>query len=186
MYSESLSFGFAAAAVSGDHGLTGDDNCGQCYELQFVDKVHPNDPWEGWGGSHPLLVGKTMIIQVTNIGYDVNGEHSFDLQIPGAGQGAFTSGCTRQFNGFSSGDFDCDKNYGGCNDISGCDRLPAEQQEGCRWRYNWYKWLAADGQTNNPYVDFRRVRCPTELTDITGSVPLDDADFPVVDISAYR
>ena len=32
-------------------------------------------------------MGKSHIIQVTNIGYDVSGDHSFDLQIPGAGQG---------------------------------------------------------------------------------------------------
>jgi len=53
-----------------------------------------------------------MVVQVTNIGYDVSGEHSFDLQIPGAGQGIFTNGCTAQFSGHSSGDFDCDNNYG--------------------------------------------------------------------------
>merc|ERR1712066_10297 len=113
--------GFAAAAVSGSHGLTGDDNCGQCYELRFVDKRHPNG---NWGGSHPDLVGKTMIIQVTNIGYDVNGEHSFDLQIPGTGQGAFSQGCTAQFPGYAVGDFDCDTLYGGCSTRSGCSRLP--------------------------------------------------------------
>jgi hypothetical protein len=82
-----LSMGFAAAAVGGPHGLTGDDNCGQCYELRFVDKKHPTG---NWGGSHPDLIDKTMIVQVTNIGYDVSGEHSFDLQIPGAGKAPLT------------------------------------------------------------------------------------------------
>ena len=45
------------------------------------------------GGAHSDIVGKSHIIQVTNIGYDVTGDHSFDLQIPGGGQGIFDSGC---------------------------------------------------------------------------------------------
>lgn len=108
----------------------------------------------------------------------MNGEHSFDLQIPGAGQGAFTDGCTRQFPGFTSGDFDCDNNFGGCFAKSGCSRLPKSLQKGCDWRYDVYKWFEQGGQTNNPYVDFARVRCPSELTKITGAAPLDDAEYP--------
>jgi len=180
----SLSMGFAAAAVSGDHGLLGDENCGQCYELYFLKQKH--DPHgDNWGGSHPELAGKTMIIQVTNIGYDVNGMHSFDLQIPGAGQGAFTTGCAKQYPGFKSGDFDCDNNYGGCHTDAGCDRLPADLRDGCKWRYDWYRWLIEGGQTNNPFVSFRRVRCPSQLTDISGSTPLDDDQFPAIDLSSY-
>lgn len=182
MVNRGLSMGFAAAAVGGPHGLTGDDNCGQCYELRFVDKKHPDG---NWGGSHPDLIDKTMIIQVTNIGYDVSGEHSFDLQIPGAGQGAFDQGCKAQFSGKAVGDFDCDNRYGGCSEKSGCSRLPEALQDGCEWRYDWYQWLLADGQTNNPYVDFRRVKCPPQLTDISGSVPLDDSDYPSVNPADY-
>jgi hypothetical protein len=179
-----LSMGFAAAAVGGLSGLNGDENCGQCYELRFIDQSH--DPsGDNWGGAHPELVGKAMIIQVTNIGYDVSGEHSFDLQIPGAGQGAFTNGCPAQFPGTVSGDFDCDNNWGGCNDKSGCARLPEELRAGCEWRYDWYHWFESGGQTNNPYVDFRRVQCPSELTDISGSVPLDDSSFPAVNLVDY-
>lgn len=179
---DGLSMGFSAVAVSGNHGLTGDTNCGQCYELLFVDRRHPNG---NWGGSHPDLVGKTMVVQVTNIGYDVNGEHSFDLQIPGAGQGIFDNGCTRQFSGFNSGDFDCDNNYGGCNDKSGCSRLPPALQDGCEWRYDWYKWLIASGQSNNPWVRFRRVKCPSQLTAISGSVADDDGNYPEINPSDY-
>lgn len=174
--------GFAAVAVSGSHGLTGDDNCGQCYELRFLDQKHSNG---NWGGSHPDLVGKTMVVQVTNIGYDVNGEHSFDLQIPGAGQGIFDTGCTRQFRNYKSGDFDCDNNYGGCDDKSGCSRLPSDLREGCEWRFDWYQWLKQNGQTNNPWVKFRRVRCPSQLTEISGSTPLDDAEYPEIDPGNY-
>merc|ERR1712187_871175 len=126
-----------------------------------------------------------MVIQVTNIGYDVTGDHSFDLQIPGAGQGIFDQGCKKQFPGHQSGDFDCDNNYGGCDTKSGCSRLPKALQAGCEWRYDWYRWLAADGQTNNPYVQFRRVQCPSQLTDISGSVPTDDASHPAINVNDY-
>jgi hypothetical protein len=180
----SLSMGFAAASVSGLHGLNGDDNCGQCYELRFTDVEHISNGWP-WGGSHPELVGKSMVVQVTNIGYDVIGEHSFDLMIPGAGQGAFNTGCPRQFPGYSSGQFDCNNNWGGCGDIGGCASLPVELQAGCQWRYTWYYWFAANGQTNNPHVDFRRIRCPSRLTDISGSVALDDANFPAINLDDY-
>lgn len=179
---ERLSMGFAAVAVSGDHGLTGDANCGQCFELNFVDKTHlPHN----WGGSHPDLAGKSMIVQVTNIGYDVSGDHSFDLQIPGAGQGIFKDGCARQFPGYTSGDFDCDKNYGGCDARAGCARLPPALRSGCEWRYDWYRWLIEGGQTNNPFVDFRRVQCPQHLTNISGSSPDDDGMQPVIDLGSY-
>jgi len=181
-YTGNLSMGFAAAAVSGHHGLTGDANCGQCFELRFTSRVHRNG---NWGGADAELIGKHMIVQVTNIGYDVTGDHSFDLQIPGAGQGAFSSGCASQFAGHSSGDFDCDNRYGGCKSKEGCARLPEELRGACEWRYDWFHWLQHEGKTNNPYVDFRRVRCPDELTSISGSVPVDDDEFPAVVPGSY-
>jgi len=178
--------GFVAASVSGLHGLRGDSNCGQCYELQFVDTVHWSESGWPWGGAHPNLVGKTMVVQVTNIGYDVVGEHSFDLMIPGAGQGAFNKGCPRQFPGRSSGEFDCNNNWGGCPSIEHCTRLPKELRSGCEWRFTWYYWLAQSGKSNNPYVRFRRVRCPSQLTDVSGSSPLDDHAFPAINIADYQ
>merc|ERR1712178_656585 len=51
---------------------------------------------------------------------------------------------------------------------------------GCKWRYDWYKWLVSEGKTNNPYVRFRRVKCPSQLIAITGTVPTDDDSFPAV------
>jgi len=126
-----------------------------------------------------------MIVQVTNIGYDVGGEHSFDIQIPGAGMGIFKQGCARQFPATARGDvgaFDCGNNYGGCNSKEGCARLPKELRGGCEWRYDWLRWLAEGGQTNNPYVKFRRVRCPAELVEISGAAPDDDDQFAYADI----
>merc|ERR1712232_913980 len=70
--------------------------------------------------------------------------------------GIFDQGCKKQFPGHEPGDFDCDNNYGGRDTKSGCSRLPKALQAGCEWRYDWYRWLAAGGQTNNPYVQFRR------------------------------
>jgi len=177
-----LSMGFAAAAVSGTSGLTGDANCGQCYELVFTDQSHDG----GWGGAHPSIRGKSLVVQVTNIGYDVTGTHSFDIQIPGAGEGLFTDGCPVQYQGFSSEDFDCANHYGGCTDKSGCSRLPQALRDGCHWRHDWYRWLESDGTTNNPFVKFRRVQCPRQLTEITKSTPLDDADFPALVLDDYN
>jgi len=176
-----LSLGFAAAAVSGFHGLAGDSECGRCYELRFTGEAHRNGDW---GGSHPDLIGKGMVVQINNIGYDVTGDHSFDLQIPGAGLGVFVDGCQAQFDGFRAGDFDCNNRYGGCYERVGCEHLPEALREGCRWRFDWYLWFAGGGQTNNPYVKFRRVRCPTELTRISGSVPFDDKDWPTVELDS--
>jgi len=31
-------------------------------------------------------------------------------------------------------------------------------------------------------VNYRRVQCPTKLTDISGSKPLDDASYPAVSL----
>mmetsp|Transcript_97650 Transcript_97650/g.209535 ORF Transcript_97650/g.209535 Transcript_97650/m.209535 type:complete len:373 (+) Transcript_97650:84-1202(+) len=183
---EGLSMGFAAAAASGKHGLTGDDNCGQCFELRFLDEHHPHGDW---GGASPGLVGKTMVIQVTNIGYDVTGQHSFDLQIPGAGQGAFTQGCTVQFEGYKVSDFDCGERYGGCKNATGCKRLPPQLRQGCEWRFEWLRWLhrdSAGGQTNNPYAMFRRVSCPHHLTTISGTKPTDDDGYPVINVGDYK
>ena len=182
-YNDGVSLGFAAAAVGGITGLNGDENCGQCYELVWTDETF------SWGGgAHESLVGKSHIIQVTNIGYDVTGDHSFDLQIPSAGQGIFDTGCAIQFPGYDSGDFDCDVNYGGCDDASGCERLPEDLQDGCAWRFDDYKYKQSTESgypSNNPYVRFRRVRCPAELVAITGSTPNDDADYPAVNLEAY-
>lgn len=171
-----LSMGFAAAAVGGASGLLGDAACGQCFELQFTADVHPDGHW---GGAHPKLVGKRMVVQVTNIGYDVSGEHSFDIQVPGAGRGAFPAGCVAQFPESEESALDCGRTYGGCGDRSGCERVPSELRAGCEWRYDWLHWLEEREQqlTFNPYVRFRRVRCPRELLETSGSVSDDDADF---------
>jgi hypothetical protein len=184
MVNSGLSMGFTAAATGGASGLTGDANCGQCYELKFEDRQWFSGGWP-WGGSHPDLVGKTHIVQVTNIGYDVNGDHSFDLQIPSAGMGAFKNGCPNQFPSFSKDAFDCGTHFGGCKTKADCATLPSDLRRGCEWRFDWLKWQIADGQTNNPWIKFRRVKCPSQLTQITGTIPNDDDQFPSINPDDY-
>merc|ERR1719362_1493989 len=172
--------GFAAASVRGGaHHLTGDTNCGQCYELVFTKAQHQTQK-ATWGGASEGIVDKRMIVQIINIGEDVEGNHSFDLNIPGAGLGTQTNGCTVQFPDKKKDDFDCGVWYGGCKSIKGCDRLPKELQRGCQWRYNWFEWLRHGGRTNNPYVRFRRVKCPLQLIQLSGTVPNDDEGWIMV------
>ncbi|KAJ8607324.1 hypothetical protein CTAYLR_009548 [Chrysophaeum taylorii] len=171
---EGVTMGFAAAAVGGASGLKGDENCGECYELRWT-----AEEFSYGGGAHPDIVGKKHIIQVTNIGHDVSGSHSFDLQIPGSGQGIFTTGCAMQFPGYEIDDFDCGNNYGGCEDVSGCADLPGELRAGCEWRYSSsYSWKTRNGKSDNPYVRFRRVKCPQELVALSGTEPLDNDEYP--------
>jgi len=172
-----LSMGFAAVNAKEEQS-----RCGQCFELRFTNEKHDNGLW---GGSSPSLVGKAMVVQVSNTGGDVTGDHSFDIQIPSAGQGLFHSGCNKQFPGYKVDEFDCAKRYGGCKERDECDGMPWELQAGCRWRFDWYGWFQADDTTNNPYVVYRRVRCPQRLIAISGSTPLDDASLPILDEQAY-
>jgi len=183
----SLSYGFASVTASDVQGLVGDANCGQCYELKFVEGTHVNTTTgTRYGGTHPDLVNKSMVVQVTNVGHGVTAAHSFDIHIPGAGQRTAQRGCSQQFNDVNVDDFDCGQRVGGCDSKASCARLPNTLRSGCEWRFDWLQYLAFAGQTNNPYVQFRRVRCPEALTNKSGSVPLDDAPWPIIDPIAYR
>jgi len=179
-----LSYGFVAATVTGKHGLDGDGVCGQCYELLFTDQQHVDKgTGDKWGGAHPDVVDKRMIVQVTNIGFDVVGNHSFDIMIPGAGQGIFSGGCHAQFPSHAVDDFDCGNRHGGCSRKSGCAKLPAELRPGCEWRHDWYRWLAGGGRTNNPFIKFRRVQCPMKIVERSGTSPSDDSWMPAASLS---
>ena len=189
VHNDQVTMGFGAVGVGSVSGLDGDDVCGQCFELTW--KRNENGFPSAGPGAHDDLIGKRHIMQVINIGYDVS--HSFDLQIPAAGQGIFDQGCHRQYPGFSKGKFDCSNNYGGCRDISGCNALPSFLQEGCRWRYKKrsdqsyiYGWKQEGGKTDNPHADFRRVKCPKELTSKSGSWALDEWKYPNPDLSGKK
>jgi hypothetical protein len=132
-----LSYGFAAAKLKnqGEYNV-----CCACYILTFQDGPVKN---------------KRMVVQVTNIGYDLTDNH-FDIAIPGGGQGIF-KGCTRQYVNYYGG-----ATYGGVSTIKECDKLPTNQKPGCLWRFNWFK------NADNPKVVFRQVNCPSALINISG------------------
>jgi hypothetical protein len=170
-----LSYGYAAVPSQGDI-------CGRCYQLEFTGKSHNagDDPGSA------ALAGKTMIVQATNIGYDV-GNGQFDVLIPGGGVGAFDA-CSYQWKSNDLG-----AQYGGfllackqakpngthaewkacvsqkCDTVF-ADPALAELKSACDWFVNWYE--AAD----NPALRFQEVACPDAIVKSSGvdRRPLDD------------
>ncbi|KAL1931150.1 hypothetical protein VTP01DRAFT_10287 [Rhizomucor pusillus] len=136
---DNLSYGFAAASIS---GKSESDFCCSCYELTF---------------SSGEIEGKKMVVQVTNTGGDLSNNH-FDLQIPGGGVGIF-NGCQTQWDAPSDG---WGQRYGGISSASECSQLPKQLQDGCKWRFDWFK------NADNPNVSFKQVSCPAELVKKTG------------------
>lgn len=134
--SKNMAYGFAAASLA---RKTEKDWCCKCYMLRF---------------KHPSLTNKTMIVQVTNTGWDLSSNH-FDIAIPGGGQGIF-KGCSKQYKNYNGG-----KEYGGVSTAKDCWNLPKPLVQGCLWRFNWF--MNAD----NPNIYFKEVSCPTILTNIT-------------------
>jgi len=166
---EKLAYGFAATSSG--------DVCGRCYQLQFTGSSYnsPGDPGSA------ALAGKTMIVQATNIGYDVKGGQ-FDILVPGGGVGAFNA-CSAQW-GVSNSELGAQ--YGGllaackqefgykatlaqyktclinrCNSVFGSRGL-TELQKACTWYADWFQ--AAD----NPALKYKEVSCPAELTARSG------------------
>lgn len=106
-----------------------------------------------------------MVVQSTNTGSDIS-DNQFDLQIPGGGVGLF-DGCSVEFGQALPGE-----QYGGVTSRDQCDQMPAKLQAGCYWRFDWF--LNAD----NPAFEFNQVKCPSEITAISGCVRDDDSSFP--------
>lgn len=165
---DQLAYGFAAVPASGDI-------CGRCYRLDFDGTGHHNaqDP-----GS-VALAGKTMIVQATNIGFDVGGGQ-FDILIPGGGVGLFDA-CSFQWDvdtaelGATYGGFmtHCQQQVGGDHQqlkqcvLARCAAVfdepgLAELAAGCAWYVNWYE--VAD----NPNLRYQEVPCPPALVARSG------------------
>ncbi|KAJ1325916.1 Glycosyl hydrolase family 45 [Microdochium nivale] len=146
---DNLAYGFAATAITGG---TESSWCCACYKLQFT--------------SGPVA-GKTMVIQTTNTGGDL-GQNHFDLMMPGGGVGLF-DGCSRQYGRPLPG-----QQYGGVSSRSDCDSasMPAALRAGCYWRFDWFK------NADNPNMSFTQVKCPAQLTAISGCTRADDGRFP--------
>ncbi len=153
--SDNLAYGYAAVPPGGA--------CGKCYQLDFTGSGH-NDA--GDAGSKSLS-GKTMIVQATNIGHDVNGGQ-FDLLIHGGGVGAFNA-CSAQW-----GQNDLGAQYGGflttCNGSASCVRTKCnsvfagkkELLDGCLFLTDWM------GAANNPNFRYAEVTCPAAIEQTSG------------------
>lgn len=167
--SDKLSYGYAATSNG--------DVCGRCYQLLFTGTSHNSG---GDPGSR-ALAGKTMIVQATNVGYDVSGGQ-FDILVPSGGVGAFNA-CSAQW-GVSNAELGAQ--YGGllaackqelgynaglasykscltsrCNNVFGTRGL-TKLQKGCLWYADWLE--AAD----NPALKYKEVACPSELASRSG------------------
>lgn len=164
---DNLSYGFAAVPLQGDI-------CGRCYVLVFDGGAN-----SGTDPGAQALAGKAMIVQATNLGFDVQGGQ-FDVLIPGGGVGAFNA-CSYQWGSNSLG-----AQYGGflqeCKQQLGfqgtlqqnkdcvrnkCDQIFADPQlaelrEGCDWFINWFQ--AAD----NPTAEYYETACPQAIIDVSG------------------
>ncbi|AGC43397.1 beta-1,4-endoglucanase [Myxococcus stipitatus DSM 14675] len=134
-----MSYGFARANLPGRP--ESDTSCA-CYALQFTSSA---------------VKGKTHVVQLIGQGPDI-GANVFELLIPGGGVGLF-NGCQSQWGAPSTGWGD---QYGGVRSKAECSQLPSQLRAGCNWRFDWF--LNAD----NPSVSFRRVKCPTAITDRSG------------------
>lgn len=166
---DTLSYGFAAAPAVGNV-------CGKCYRLRFTG--------EGKYGTKEgarALLGKEMVVQATNIGYDVAGSQ-FDLMIPGGGVGLFDA-CTAQWKVSDPGVLGAQ--YGGfltlcqgthgyddhsalktcvarkCGEIFGDGKFP-KLYDGCMWFVDWFQ--VAD----NPTFEAEEVACPAAIVALTG------------------
>ena len=108
-----------------------------------------------------------MIVQTTNTGGDL-GQNHFDILMPGGGVGLF-DGCTAQYGQPLPG-----QQYGGVSSRSECDSssMPQALKAGCQWRFDWFK--GAD----NPDMTFEQVKCPSQLTGVSGCTRNDDGSFP--------
>lgn len=177
---DQTAFAFAATPGNNPQGT-----CGTCFELLFTGASGVGHQISHDAGARRLK-GKRLIVQATNIGYDV-AANQFDVMIPGGGVGLFDA-CSTQW-GVDGRNVSLGKTYGGVlaeclqaepatrTDLDArkacvrrmCARLYAgvprlaSQMEGCLWFVEWYE--AAD----NPRHDFRPIECPTALAVVAGA-----------------
>jgi hypothetical protein len=143
--SSTVSYGYAAY-----NGVA----CGTCYQLDFT------------GGA---ANGKSMIVQVINIGGLSAGQ--FDLLIPGGGVGAMNA-CNangNMWNGLNLGE-----QFGGllksCNNDCSCMKQKCQSAfgsnsamlAGCNWFTDWFQ--CAD----NPSIVYKQISCPSDITNKSG------------------
>ena len=162
--SDKLAYAFAAApaAIGGQ--------CGKCYALTFTGKGKYETK-----GNHSALLGKTLVVMISNIGGDVDADGGqFDIMIPGGGVGLY-NGCSKmgwsnnmgaQYGGLLS---DCESEVGYAGNVKDkrkecltnkCKSVFSsnkQAQEGCLFLANW---MEAAG---NPKTEYKEVECPSAL-----------------------
>jgi len=154
---DNLAYGFAAVPPGGA--------CGKCYQLDFTGTGYNNANDAG----SKSLAGKTMIVQATNIGHDVNG-NQFDILIPGGGVGTFNA-CSEQWDVANN---ELGAQYGGllttCSNSASClrDRCndlfsgKGDLLDGCLFLADWM------GAADNPNFKYAEVACPAAITQVSG------------------
>ncbi|OIW32953.1 barwin-like endoglucanase [Coniochaeta ligniaria NRRL 30616] len=141
---DDLSYGFAIK-VSASQAEDNPDCC-KCYDVQWL------------SGN---AAGKRMIVQILTPGGSGGDVKRDDLiiLIPGGGLGPLNSGCPRQYgNSYNWGN-----NQGGVANRTACEKLPANLQGGCYWRFNWAK-----DDLSGWDINYTPVTCPDRLTSISG------------------
>lgn len=163
--SDTLAYGYAA--YNGG-------SCGQCYQLQFTGQSNNGNTDPG----SAALCGKTMIVQVVNIGNI--GANQFDIMVPGGGIGQNPQACPTQWGVSASALGDI---YGGllltCQNqnrdyatqnsctLSACAQVFNKSNEtkllsGCQWVVNWFQGAS------NPKIVYQPIACPSAITAASG------------------
>ncbi|KAE8219065.1 hypothetical protein CF319_g7172 [Tilletia indica] len=133
-----------------------DSFMGACYSIQFKE-----------------LPGKTLVFQAINTGRYPT-DKQIDIQVPGGGVGELNT-CPAQWGSPPDG---WGRRYGGILMKAQCEQLPLELQPGCHWRYDWLAPLDHPDGINPTIASMCRVKCPTILTNLTGTARFDDTSFP--------
>jgi len=149
-------YGYAAA-----HN---DNQCGTCWQLTFKGTTE-----HAGNGDASVLKGKKLIVMISNIGGDVQG-NQLDFLVPGGGVGAFDSFSSQiGVSGSVLGE-----RYGGlvsagCQGNPTCLKGKCDQafgKSGQEWLkagcYFYADWMGAIG---NPQYDATKVDCPAALID---------------------
>ncbi|KAF3920756.1 Endoglucanase-5 [Dactylellina cionopaga] len=147
---DTFSYGYASIFIAGDEVK---DWCCSCYELEFTTTS---------------IQGKKMVIQAINVNFNEDQANFFSLTVPG--QADWAGKCSQRFGG-DFGTFFGKGNSGGVQTPAQCSMVPESVRPSCEWRYSWYE------DVFGPNITFRRVECPTSLTDKSGCTRKDDYQF---------
>jgi hypothetical protein len=143
-------------------------SCGTCYQLTLTGTAT-----HGGGPGAMMAKGKTITVQVVNIG-NISA-NQFDIMIPGGGVGQNPNTCGGEWHLSNSA---LGTTYGGflstCEGMSStystqqscyktaCATLPSGLQAGCNFLNDW------EDLADNPDVVYSQVTCPSALTNISG------------------